>query len=600
MKRPVLWIGLIAVLICQAVIFPGRAAAERPSAGTGDNGFIDIILVLDNSGSMKRNDPEFLTRDVVTGFIGGFGGKTRIGMVFFDRDARLAQPLTGLARLQDRAELLHNLKTIRYDGLFSDSPAAVERAIYELKVNGREYAEQVIILLTDGIVDTGDKTKDIERSRWLKVDLSRESEYAGIRIFGIAFTEKADFSLIQTLAIRTEGAYFRAFSDQDIRPIFDKIRDAIHRPLPRETNVTKPETITPKVSPDPFPVLGDEPKARDAGSDSKTSVLTEVVSSREKRTLKPAPIVPTAGSRWSDRLIAWTLIGILGLLGIVIFILMINRKAIPSKAAEAVVNISELPAGPVPGMPRAELVDVNGITDWRSREFDRRQMKIGRDPSNDIVIDRDTVSSLHAVIEYHDGFFYLEDQRSKNKTLLNGIEMNAYQPRKLKNGDELVFNKFKFKFKQADGIPVGETVMDFGGRKEPMARTVTLAPPLETPDTPSVGMPQALLIDVQNITGQKTVSLHKRVIQVGRGVHNDIVISRDSVSGSHATVEYRGSAFYLEDRRSKNGTHLNGDKISTHMPEKLKSGDEIMFDTFKFIFLLEHQTPAGDTNNSWG
>jgi len=603
MKRPVLWIGVFVVLVFQALLPFHKTVIPGVLADTGsDNGFIDIVIVLDNSGSMKKNDPDFLTRDVVTGFLGDFDGKTRIGMVFFDQDVRLAQPLTSLAKLQDRARFLNKLETIRYDGLYSDSPAAVERALYELKAQGREYADQVMILLTDGIVDTGDKTRDVERARWLKVDLARESEYAGIKIFGIAFTDKADFSLIQTLAIRTGGAYFRAYTARDIQPIFEKIREVIHRQPPREAIKEKPVKglSKPQTAPATVPVVEPSLDRFETVAPKAPSPLVSPTIPPADRPAGPSPIVPDADNGWPERLVPAVLTGILVLLGIVIVIQVINRKTIPSRAAEAVVKISDPPDRRIPGMPKAELVDINDVTGWGKREFDRRQIKIGRDPNNDIMIAKDTVSSLHAVIEYHDGFFYIEDQRSKNKTILNGIELGPYQPRKLKSGDEIVFNKFKFKFKQAGGMPVGETMMDFGRKKEPMFSTATLASPPELMAYRSSGMPQALLIDVKNITGQKTMSLDKRIMHVGRGVHNDIVISLDSVSGSHAIVEYRENAYYLEDRRSKNGTCLNGDKIAAHVPEKLKSGDEIMFDTYKFIFLLEHQTPAGDTNKSWG
>jgi len=55
---------------------------------------------------------------------------------------------------------------------------------------------------------------------------------------------------------------------------------------------------------------------------------------------------------------------------------------------------------------------------------------------------------------------------------------------------------------------------------------------------------------------------------------------------------------FLEDQRSKNTSSLNGKAVDPFSPQKLKSGDEITFDTYKFIFLLEHQTPAGDTEKS--
>ncbi|MBW2610455.1 MAG: FHA domain-containing protein [Deltaproteobacteria bacterium] len=39
--------------------------------------------------------------------------------------------------------------------------------------------------------------------------------------------------------------------------------------------------------------------------------------------------------------------------------------------------------------------------------LNKRINKIGRDPNNDIAIPNDTVSSLHATIEYRGDFFYI-------------------------------------------------------------------------------------------------------------------------------------------------------------------------------------------------
>jgi pSer/pThr/pTyr-binding forkhead associated (FHA) protein len=108
-------------------------------------------------------------------------------------------------------------------------------------------------------------------------------------------------------------------------------------------------------------------------------------------------------------------------------------------------------------------------------------------------------------------------------------------------------------------------------------------------------VPQAVLIDAQNITGKKTFILAKRKTKIGRGVHNEIAISEKSISGSHAIIEYKHGAFYIEDQRSTNKTFINREEIEPYAPRKLKSGDEIMFDVYKFIFLLERQLPTGDT-----
>ena len=103
----------------------------------------------------------------------------------------------------------------------------------------------------------------------------------------------------------------------------------------------------------------------------------------------------------------------------------------------------------------------------------------------------------------------------------------------------------------------------------------------------------------KNITSQKTFVLEKRRITIGRGVHNDIAIPETSISGSHATIQFKEGFFYLEDQRSTNKTHLNGKEIEPFLSTKLKSGDEIKFDIHKFIFMLERQLPSGDTDEKW-
>ena len=156
------------VLVLLVLLFCSYAKVEASKEGAQSESHLvlqefDIALVLDNSGSMQKNDPHFLTRDVVTNFMVGFGENSRIAMIIFDQEAKLVEPLTDLTGLMARANFLKSLDQVNYKGLFSDSPAAIERAVYELKLNGRNNARKVIILLTDGIVDTGTKFRTLRR-----------------------------------------------------------------------------------------------------------------------------------------------------------------------------------------------------------------------------------------------------------------------------------------------------------------------------------------------------------------------------------------------------------------------------------------------------
>lgn len=96
--------------------------------------------------------------------------------------------------------------------------------------------------------------------------------------------------------------------------------------------------------------------------------------------------------------------------------------------------------------------------------------RIGRVSGNEVVIPHNNVSSLHATIDYRDGSFYLEDQRSANGTRLNdGKPLKANQPVLLKNGDRIQFATHELKF-----FVKGGTLID------------SFPPPLD-PDLPSQG-----------------------------------------------------------------------------------------------------------------
>ncbi|MDF1590298.1 MAG: FHA domain-containing protein [Desulfobacterales bacterium] len=568
------------MLLCLSPFyFTGPAGAQAtPAPKPGIANRLDIMLVLDNSGSMMKNDPKFLTPEVVTNFLGGLAEGATLGMIIFDQEARLLEPIKALTNSVEKAKFLKSLERVNYKGRYSDSPAAIERALYELKTNGRPDAARIIILLTDGIVDTGDPAKDLEKERWLKEDLTLECKKEKIRIFGIAFTDKADFSLIQTLAFKTGGEYYRTFQASEIQGVFTKINDAISKPMPQPASA-------PVAAPPEIPTA--EPVAAEAAGTSPRPA--EALSPKAE----PAPVPPKA----ENRIFAYILAGAALFLGAVIFVIVLARRSKTTSPADLLSGLSGHALKKKAFMPRAELIDVKNITSQETIKIDKKIFTIGRDAKNAVTISKDTVSSFHAAIEYRDGFFYLEDQRSKNKTFLNGKEVSPHNPLKLKSGDVISFNIFKFIFLLPDLIPAGKTVMDFGGESE-LTRTRDLTEKIPASPGKDSGLPQAMLIDIKNVTGRKTIMLDKTITSIGRGVHNDVDIPKTSISGSHATIEYKNGNFFLEDQRSKNTTRLNGTAVEPFSPQKIKSGDEITFDIHKFIFLLEHQTPTGDTEES--
>lgn len=68
--------------------------------------------------------------------------------------------------------------------------------------------------------------------------------------------------------------------------------------------------------------------------------------------------------------------------------------------------------------------------------------------------------------------------------------------------------------------------------------------------------------------------LNSRMISVGRGERNMIIIDEDAVSGTHCEIRRKGSVFSLVDLGSTNGTRVNGESVQGEAKE-LRDGDVI-------------------------
>ncbi len=389
----------------------------------------DVVLVLDNSGSMKKNDPNFLVSKAVKEFISQQDENTRVGIVIFDQEVRLPVSLTD-ASLANRETILNSIEQINYKGLFTDSPAGIERAIYELKNNGRDDAEKSIIFMTDGIVDTGAPDRDLEKSKWLREDLAPDAADNEIKIFGIAFTEAADFQLIQSISQKTEGEYYRALTVDDLQNVFKKIDEIINTP-------PEPEPAPVVVQPAPVEVLA--PVIQQAPPPPPPApVIIEV----------PAQTMGDEERIRSMIIIAAAIVLTITLLGILILLLRRNREL---KSAE-----NEF-------VQDAYINDLQGKTDKQTHKLSTKPTMFGRVAGKDtdhldyIVVNESTIGRRHALIEFKDFSFWIVDQGSINGTFVNGESVNSEV--RLKHGDRIRLHKCDFEFIMPEMEESGATVI---------------------------------------------------------------------------------------------------------------------------------------------
>lgn len=398
----------------------------------------DVVLVLDNSGSMKKNDPDFLVSKAVKEFISQQDDNTRVGIVIFDQGVRLPVSLT-TSSLANRETILNSIEEINYQGLFTDSPAGIERAIYELKNNGRDNAQKSIIFMTDGIVDTGAADRDLEKSKWLREDLAPDAADNEIKIFGIAFTEGADFQLIQSIAQKTEGEYYRALVASDLQNVFERIDKIINTP-PEPEAVVEVVQVAPAI----------ETPASTVQQAPPPPVIIEV----------PAQSMGQEERIRSIIMISAAIVLTITLLGILIILLRRNRD-LKTSAAETV--------------QEGYINDLQGKTDKQTHKLGSKPVMFGRVAGKDtehldyIVVNETTIGRRHALIEYKDYSFWIIDQGSINGTFVNGEAVSSEV--RLKHGDRIRLHKCDFEFIMPEMEDSGMTVISntvFAAQPEPI------------------------------------------------------------------------------------------------------------------------------------
>ena len=72
---------------------------------------------------------------------------------------------------------------------------------------------------------------------------------------------------------------------------------------------------------------------------------------------------------------------------------------------------------------------------------------IGRDAGNDVVLNDEAASARHALLEFADGEWWVEDSGSTNGTLVNGESIRSRE--RLQYGDELAVGRVALRLEQA-------------------------------------------------------------------------------------------------------------------------------------------------------
>jgi pSer/pThr/pTyr-binding forkhead associated (FHA) protein/Mg-chelatase subunit ChlD len=426
--RPPARAALLRLLfVSSAAVLMSISGMSSPlAAQTVDRGPVDIVLALDNSGSMTKHDPSGLMRTAAASFARQLPADSMLGIVVFDQSSRVALDLTAVAANEFSGRVDRALADVDYRGPLTDIPGAVERSIYEIREHGRPGVHRVILLFTDGFVDLGDVNRNQSRTAWLVSDLVPEAQREHVKVFGVAFTDQADFELIQSLSQKTGGAHFRLRDANQFGAIFVQVTARIQE----ITTTARPAT--------PMTVAQSQAESAPGGPSS-----------------------------------IWLVVSISGLCVAAAWRVWYMR----SGSVDAPATLQDL----------ADPSRIHTIERRLFRIGSTRHKGLRR---NDLVIPLRTISRAQATIRGRDGKFYIADDGSTNHTFVSTgqgkAEMLAIgEARELRAGDLIRFDTKEFRFGFAAGVvhprrPSARTEWSPPEEVEAVPRRVDTIPPAES------------------------------------------------------------------------------------------------------------------------
>lgn len=175
----------------------------------------NVILLIDNSGSMKKTDPNKLSVVAASMLIDTLDDNTDLNIVAFGD--RAISPY----KLSDnplREMLKEDLGSLKFDNSNTNLKEGIEEALSQLQgVSG----ENTIIVLSDGKEDPSGGLTDSHMKELYA--LGEKAHAMKIKINCIGLSKYADEAALSSIAFKTGGDYFPSDNPSELFNIFSKI-----------------------------------------------------------------------------------------------------------------------------------------------------------------------------------------------------------------------------------------------------------------------------------------------------------------------------------------------------------------------------------------
>ncbi len=171
----------------------------------------DVVVVVDNSGSMTQTDPQNLRYQAVKNMVSSMKDDMRVGIIEFSGDARVALPLTEL-----NATSRQQINTV-VDGLNistggTNFTAALSTAMDQITQQEEAKRGVTVIMLSDGYSDLDMSSLEPYKQRGIVINT-----------VGLSLAADGGRNLLTEIASQTGGQYYGVAQAADLTQTFQQI-----------------------------------------------------------------------------------------------------------------------------------------------------------------------------------------------------------------------------------------------------------------------------------------------------------------------------------------------------------------------------------------
>lgn len=210
-----------AVLCCMVLLTTPALHAQEATP-------VDVALVIDSSGSMKWTDPNNLRIAASKLFISLLDQEDIASVIHFSGEAvSLSEPLP--ANEANKRKLQAAVGKVPSNGRYTNLYAALQQGL-EVLAQHPERTQPVILLLSDGDMDTGNAEQDMLLDTKLRTELLSALRSRGITVYTVALTAESDLQLMDQIARDTGGTFGFAPSDKEVQRAMTSVIEQIKKP----------------------------------------------------------------------------------------------------------------------------------------------------------------------------------------------------------------------------------------------------------------------------------------------------------------------------------------------------------------------------------